>query len=169
MPKTQRPSIRGSRPAPMIVARALALGLSAAIALAACATVPYMPSEKKVERIVDLIDSGGVGAVKGLSTAPFMLDGEILLRQADVDAAWANLKAVGFRISSPRIASISRIGPESDTWFAETMDARIFFKKYLDKNSVVVALDAAEGRFYLLLNREVRGYPRIQGFKGPLR
>lgn len=150
-------------------ATASMLALALAFALGACTSLPYTPSERKVERLVRLIDSGGVGSVKGLAMAPFMLDGEILLRQADVDAAWANLKAAGFDLGSPKIASIERIGPESYARFADSMDARVFFKKYLDKNSVLVALDAPEGRYYLILNREVSGYPRVQGFKGPVK
>lgn len=138
-------------------------------ALGSCATVPYTPSEKKVQKLVALIDRGGVQAVKGLSSAPFILDGEILLRQVDIDTAWSNLKAAGFGLGTPAIASIARIGADSYALFGDSMDARVFFKKYLDKNSVLVALDAAEGRYYLILNREVSGYPRIQGFRGPLK
>jgi hypothetical protein len=137
--------------------------------LASCATTPYAPSERKVQRLVALIDSGGVGAVKSLAAAPFLLDGEILLRQSDVEAAWANLKAAGFKLGSPAIASIARVGPDSYKLFADSMDVRVFFKKYLDKDSSVVGLDAAEGRYYLILNREIKGYPRIQGIRGPLK
>jgi len=147
----------------------LALGLAALGALCSCATAPYTPSEKKVQKLVALIDKGGVGAVKGLSTAPFLLDGEILLRQADVDSAWTNLKAAGFKMGLPKLASTERIGPESYARFGSGMELRSFFKKYLDKNSVLVALDTAEGRYYLILNREVSGYPRIQGLKGPVK
>jgi hypothetical protein len=137
--------------------------------LASCATAPYRPSEKKVQKLVTLIDKGGVGAVKGLSVAPFLLDAEILLRQADVDSAWANLKAAGFTMGQPKVSSIERLGDGSYARFAESMEVRSFFKKYLNKDSVLVALDAAEGRYYLILNREVSGYPRIQAFKGPIK
>lgn len=147
----------------------LAASLALPCLLGSCASAPYRPSEKKLQRLVDLIDRGGVGAVKGLASAPFLLDGEILLRQADVDSAWSNLKLSGFRMGSPKIASIARIGPDSYALFGEAMDVRVFFKKYLDKDSVLVSLDAAEGKYYLLLNREVSGYPRIQGLKGPVR
>lgn len=153
----------------ILAAGVLAAGLAALGALGSCASVPYTPSEKKVQKLVALIDRGGVLAVKGLSSAPFILDGEILLRQVDVDSAWSNLKAAGFSLGAPTIASISRIGPDSYKLFGETMDAGVFFKKYLDKNSVLVALDAPEGRYYLILNREVSGYPRVQGFKGPVK
>jgi len=153
----------------LIGAGILALGLAALGALCSCATAPYTPSEKKVQKLVALIDKGGVGAVKGLSAAPFLLDGEILLRQADVDSAWSNLKAAGFTMGAPKIASIERLGDGSYARFAETMEVRSFFKRYLNKDSVLVALDAAEGRYYLILNREVSGYPRIQAFKGPVK
>jgi hypothetical protein len=147
----------------------LVLCLAAPCMLLSCATRPYTPSEKKVQKLVALIDRGGVGAVKGLASAPFLLDGEILLRQADVDSAWANLKAAGFGLGSPKIASVARIDEGSYRLFADRMEIRSFFKKYLDENSVIVALDAAEGRYYLILNREVSGYPRIQGLKGPVK
>jgi hypothetical protein len=147
----------------------LVLGLAVAGALLSCASAPYMPKEKKVQRLVDLIDTGGVGAVKGLASAPFLLDGEILLRQADVDSAWANLKAAGFTMGKPKIAKAARIGEDSYKLFADRMEVRSFFKKYLNADSVIVALDAAEGRYYLILNREVSGYPRIQGLKGPVK
>jgi hypothetical protein len=146
----------------------LAAGIAALSLMGSCSTLPYTPSEKKVQKLVGLINRGGVLAVKGLSSAPFILDGEILLRQVDVDTAWSNLEASGFSLGTPAIASIARIGADSYALFGDSMDARVFFKKYLDKNSVLVTLDAAEGRYYLILNREVSGYPRIQGFRGPV-
>lgn len=160
------PSRRPGSRALALVAAALA---STIVLAAGCATVPYMPGERKVEKLAALIDRGGVAGVQGLATAPFLLDGEILLRQADVDAAWTNLAAAKLSLASPKVVSISRIGGESSKAFGSTMDVRVFFKKYLDANSVLVALDSSEGRYYLILNREVSGYPRIQGFTGPLK
>ena len=156
-------------PATALLAAVFAAALAMALALNSCATAPYTPSERKVERLVALIDKGGVGAIKGLASAPFLLDGEILLRQADVDSCWSNLKASGLSLGTPKIESIARIGADSSLLFVDSMDARVFFKKYLDKNSVLVTIDASEGKYYLLLNREVSGYPRIQGFKGPVK
>lgn len=154
---------------PRSLARATLTAALAAVLAAGCATAPYMPAERKVDKLVALIDSGGVAGVKGLATAPFLLDGEILLRQADVDAAWSNFAAAKLSLGSPKLASISRIGNDSSAFFGTTIDVRVFFKKYLDKDSVLVALDSGQGRYYLILNREVSGYPRIQGFTGPLK
>jgi len=147
----------------------LCLALAGAALLGSCATAPYMPSQRKVQKLVDLIDRGGVGSVKGLASAPFLLDGEILLRPADVDAAWANLAASGFKMASPKVVSTARVGDDSYRLFAGTMEVRAFFRNYLNKDSVVATIDSSEGRFYLLLNREVSGYPRIQGMRGPVR
>lgn len=147
----------------------LALALVVATAATSCATAPYTPSERSITKLASLISSGGVGKVKGIATAPFLLDGEILLRQADVDTAWANFAAAKLSLRSPTIASIARIGPDSYTRFGSSMDVRVFFKKYLNKDSSLVALDTADGRCYLLLNREVSGYPRIQGITVPKR
>jgi hypothetical protein len=155
-------------PGPLAAAAILAC-LSAALLLASCASAPYTPSENKVQKLVDLIDRGGVGAIKGLSTAPFILDGEILIRQADVDSAWANLKTAGFKLDSPKIVSVSKVGAGSYKLFGDRMELRAFFKKYLDESSNIVALDAKAGRYYLILNRQVSGYPRVQGLKGPVK
>jgi hypothetical protein len=147
----------------------LVLFAAALCALESCKTAPYRPSEQKVQKLVALIDKGGVGAVKGLAAAPFLLDGEILLRQADVDSAWANLKAARFGLGSPKLVSVSRPGADSYKLFADRMEVRAFFKNHLDENSSIVALDASGGRYYLLLNREVQGYPRVQGMRGPVK
>jgi hypothetical protein len=99
-------------------------------AATSCATAPYTPSESSISKLATLIDSGGVGRVKGIATAPFLLDGEILLRQADVDAAWANFAMAKLSLRSPTIASIERIGPDSYASFGSSMDVKAFFKKY---------------------------------------
>ncbi len=138
-----------------------------ALVLASCASVPYMPGEAKVQKTVALINSGGVPGIKGLSDAPFIFDAEILLLQAEVASLWDNLKATGFGIGKAKIVSISRIGDESYRLFSPTAEVRAFFKKYLNRDSVLVTLDTSEGRYLVILNREVKGYPRIQGFKGP--
>jgi hypothetical protein len=120
-------------------------------------------------KTVDLIDSGGIGAIKGLAEAPFLFDGEILALQADVDALWGNLKAAGFTLGAVKVASVAKIDAETYTYFAPSMEVKTFLAKRVDKNCALVALDSASGRYYLILNREVSGYPRIQGFRGPVK
>jgi hypothetical protein len=157
------PSLLLSRAGPCIAVAALAMSVFA------CASVPYTPNESKVMKTVAIINSGGVADVKGLSDAPFMFDGEILLLQAEVGSLWDNLKATGFTMGKAKVASIARIGDESYRLFSPAAESRAFFKKYLNRDSVLVTLDTPEGRYFLILNREVKGYPRIQGFKGPVK
>jgi hypothetical protein len=158
----------GRRPSAAIIL-AIAVAMASAAVLGSCASAPYMPREEKVQKLALLIDRGGVGSVAGLARSPFILDGEILLRQADVDAAWANFASSKLGMKKPKVVSVSRIAPDSYKSFADTMDARVFFKKYLDEDSVLAVVDSSGGRYCLVLNREVSGYPRIQGIKGPVK
>jgi len=141
----------------------------AALLLASCATLAFRPSQAKVEKLLALVDSGKVKGFKGLGEAPFIFDGEILLLQADVAALWDNLGRANLGLQKAQTVSIVRT--DGDTWriFSPAMEVRTFFGKYLDKATYLVTLEAPEGRYYLILGKVVQGYPRIQGFKGPVR
>ena len=143
---------------------ALGLGL-----LASCASTPYIPKEEKIRDIVDLINKGGVNEVKGLSSVPFLLDGEIVLVQKDLAGFWDNLKASGFAMKNVKVLEIVRPGPEGYKTFGDNLDVKSFFKKYTDRDTSIVKLSSDGAAFYFLLNKEVNGYPRIQGFKGPVK
>jgi hypothetical protein len=145
-------------------------GILAALVLlfGSCATGPYVQRDDKVLKLVDLINRGGVNEVQGLSETPFLFDGEVLLLQKDVTALWTNLKAAGFTMRNSKVAGKEHISDNSYRAFGDSMEVRTFFKRYLDKNSSLVKIGSEGGSFYLLLNREIDGYPRIQGFKGPI-
>jgi hypothetical protein len=136
---------------------------------ASCATGPYVQKDDKVLKLVDLINRGGVGEVQGLSETPFLFDGEVLLLQKDVTALWTNLKTAGFTMRNGKVLGKEHISDNSYRAFGDSMEVRTFFKKYLDKNSSLVKIGSEGGGFYLILNREVDGYPKIQGFKGPVK
>lgn len=154
-----------------LVPRSLAPGLIlvAALLFSSCASLGFRPSQARVERLLALVDSGKVSGFKGLADPPFIYDGEILLLQSDVAALWDNLGRAGLALQKARTVSVVRTDKDTYTRFSPAMEVRTFFRKYLDKASYLVTLEAPEGRYYLILGKVVQGYPRIQGFKGPVR
>lgn len=143
--------------------------LAAIAILASCASAPYVQKESSVLKLVGLINSGEVTSVQGLTPAPFVLDTEILYLDSDVDTLWKNLKASSFAMTGARFVTTASAGGESWKTFADTYDMRNFFEKYTGKDTSIVTLDTAEGRYYLLLERKVSGYPRVRGMKGPIK
>jgi len=146
----------------------LCAGIVLAIVLSSCATVPYVQKEDRVYKLIELINRGEVTEVPGLVTTPFLVDGEIVLLQKDLVDFWDNLYNAGFQIRNPRIRQNRFAMPEDARMFRDSMEVRTFFKKYIDTNTSLVEIESADGTYYFLLNREVKGYPRIQGFRGPV-
>lgn len=142
----------------------------AAIAFASvsCASAPYVQKEKGVLKLVSLINEGGVSEVERLTPAPFALDGETLYLESDIATFWKNLKAASFEMADARFVETEPVGPESYKAFADTFDMKNFFEKYTGKDTSIVSLDTRDGRYYLLLERKVRGYPKVRGLKGPV-
>ncbi len=147
---------------------ALASALIAAL-FASCASAPYAQKEDEVLKLVTLINEGRVGEVEGLTPVPFALDTETLYLESDVSTFWNNLKAASFAMKDARYVSAEHVGPESWKAFAETYDMKNFFARYAGKDTSVVTLETADGTYLLLLERAVKGYPRVRGLKGPIR
>jgi hypothetical protein len=135
------------------------------LVLSSCATKPYVQKEEKIFDLVKAINSGEA-AEKALAEAPFLFDGEIILLQNHLTVLWKNLYMAGFRMHGAVIVRNEFLGEDSWREFGDTMDVRTFFKKYLDENTSLVEIKARGGNYVFLLNKEVDGYPRIQGFKG---
>jgi len=134
-----------------------------------CASGPHVQKPDDVLRLIDRINQGGVSKIEGLATVPFVLDSETLYLQSDVDTMWTNLAEAGFKMTQVRFVSSVPVGPDSYKLFFDSFDLKNYFAKYTGRDTSVVTVDTAEGRYYLLLDRKLRGYPRIQGLKGPMK
>ncbi|ULQ60306.1 hypothetical protein K7I13_03075 [Brucepastera parasyntrophica] len=137
--------------------------------LASCSSSPHVQKEADVLKLIRLINEGKVTEVEGLSPAPFVLDSETLYLESDIETLWKNLKAASFTMSNAVFVQTEHITPDSYKIFADTFDMKNFFEKYTDKDTSVVTIDTADGRYYLILERKVKGYPKIRGFKGPVK
>jgi hypothetical protein len=89
--------------------------------------------------------------------------------QNHLSALWKNLFMAGFRLRDAAVARNEHLSDNSYLLFAGSMEVSTFFRKYLDEHTSFVEIKARDGSYYLLLNKEVNGYPRIQGLKGPVR
>lgn len=137
--------------------------------LASCASVPYAQKENDVLKLINLINEGKVNEVEGLSPAPFVLDTETLYLEDDVMTMWSNLKDASFVMSGAKFVSTEPVNADSWKQFADTYDMKNYFGKYTGKDSSIVTIETSEGRYVLLLERKVSGYPRIRGLKGPVK
>lgn len=149
-------------------ARGMGLCVLCASLLISCASTPYIQKEAPVLRLVQLINDGKVTQVEGLATTPFVLDTETLYLENDVTTMWNNLKNASFVMADAKMASTSLVDPESYKVFADTFDMKNYFAKYTGKNTSIVTIDTRDGKYVLLLDRKIHGYPRIQGLKGPV-
>lgn len=142
----------------------LALGLSA------CSTVPPSMNEKRVERLVEELNTADEDRIMKLCALPFLLDGETIARDEDLRILWRNLKKGGFSFAEAEIVEIREAGDAAYKTFADDPEVLAFFKKYTGKAAAVVTLKTSKGTFHLLTGGRVTKYsplPKLYGFTGP--
>jgi hypothetical protein len=130
-----------------------------------CATIPLAQDEEAITRVIELFNSHQADALVDLSAKPFVFDGEILLMQQDLQQLYANLDRAGFDLRGYRIIAIEPVSENSYKRFADTMEMRVFFSKYIQSTATVVTVHAEHGRILLLLDGRKGRYPQIHGFK----
>lgn len=145
------------------------LASAALVFFVSCASAPYVQKENSVLRLIELVNEGRVTEIDGLTLSPFVLDTETLYLESDITTLWENLHRNGFVMTDARFVQADPVTPESYKLYADTFDMKNFFDHYTGKDTSLVTVDTREGQYYLLLERPVRGYPRIRGIKGPIR
>lgn len=150
-------------------AGSVVLAVAALVLLLSCASAPYVQKENSVLRLIELVNEGGVTGIDGLTVSPFVLDTETLYLESDIVTLWDNLHKNGFVMTDARFVQAEPVSAESCKLFADTFDMKNFFSHYTDKDTSLVTVDTREGQYYLLLERPVRGYPRIRGIRGPIK
>jgi hypothetical protein len=146
--------------------RSLAL-VGIVLLLSSCASMQRSRDQSGMLSVARLIDAGQSGALARLSAVPFLLDQEILLLPADVAAFWKGLVEAGYRLEAPELDRGGPLGPESYKEFKDSMDVRVFFKKYVKPGTRLLELHTHDGRRILLAYRSTLCSRQILGFKGP--
>jgi hypothetical protein len=102
-----------------------------------------------------------------MSETPFLLDGEIVLLPADVSAFWTGIVKAGFRVQGAALESGVPVTADSHRQFADTMEVKSFFARYVKDNARILEMSTSSGRRIRILTRSTWFSWTILGFKGP--
>ncbi len=119
--------------------------------LISCTSVPYSMWDSSAEKVVDLINHPGEEYLEEISSNPFLFDGELIVLEKDISMIWTNLNRSRFGFRNAVIESSVPVTPDDYALFADTMEVRTFFKKYLPEDASLVKVDSDNGVFYILL------------------
>ena len=147
--------------------RKLVLLFAAAVALASCASIQRAQDQGRVGQIARLINSGEAEKLTALSAVPFLLDQEIIPLRADIAAFWKDVVKAGYKVEGPELEKGSPVSADSYRVFADTMEAKAFFARYVKKGARVLELSTGDGRKIVLLVRDTLFSRTLYGFKGP--
>lgn len=132
---------------------------------ASCTTTPYAQREANVQKALELIASGDAETLVAQSHLPFLFDAEIIMLERDLATLWGNLSEASFEMEAAEVEYIGPAGRYSYPPFADSMEVRTFFKKYVPKKSSLVRITAENGEFFLLLGPEKRDNPTFIGYR----
>ncbi|HON12715.1 MAG TPA: hypothetical protein PK897_01180 [Treponema sp.] len=132
--------------------------------LASCSTVPPSQNPGRIQGLIKALNTEPVERLLERSNRPFLLDGEIIIREADMEALWQNLRNGGFTFLNAEILSVTPVGPESYHLFGTTKDAEFFFKKYVPKDGAIAEIGTDYGTFYIITGSRTWFTPKIIGF-----
>ncbi len=140
---------------------------AAALFLSSCASLQRGWDQGNVEMVARLINSGQGQALAGMSSTPFLVDGEIVSMKPDVATFWNGIIKAGFKVEGATLTQGAPLTPDSYKQFADTMEVKSFFSQYVEKDARILELHTAtSGDRILLIFRD--SYSKtIYGFKGP--
>ena len=146
---------------------ALAVSLAVILTLTSCASIQRSRDEGAVRQLADIINSGQPEKLASMSGTPFLLDGEIVLLPADVSAFWAGIVKAGFRVQGAALESGVPVTAESYRQFANTMEVKSFFSRYVKDKARILEMSTISGKRIRILTRSTWFSWKILGFKGP--
>ena len=116
-----------------------------------CTSAPYSQWDSSAEKVVDLINHPGEEYLEEITSNPFLFDGEIIVLDKDISMIWHNLNRSRFGFRNGVIKESVPLGPEDYTLFADTMEVKTFFSKYLPEDAALVKVESDNGLYYLIL------------------
>ena len=116
-----------------------------------CTSVPYSQWDSSAEKVVDLINHPGEEYLEEITSNPFLFDGELIVLDKDVSMIWNNLNRARFGFKNCIISESVPIAADDYAIFADTMEVKTFFSKYLPEDASLVKVESDNGLFYLLL------------------
>ncbi|MDX9801871.1 MAG: hypothetical protein RBT69_11110 [Spirochaetia bacterium] len=116
-----------------------------------CTSVPYSQWNSSSAKIVDLVNSREDISLSELTYTPFLLDREIIIPEKDISMIWKNISESGFTFEEASEIGSIPIGAGDYSYFADTMEVRTWFSKYLPEKASLVKVDAKNGLYYFIL------------------
>jgi hypothetical protein len=147
--------------------RLLIPALAAVLALSSCASIQRAQDRGRVGQIAELINAGSAEKLAAMTAVPFLLDQEIVPLRQDIESFWKDAVKAGFKVEGPALEKGTPVTADSYRSFADTMEARTFFSKYVKKGARVLELSTSGGRRIILLVRDTLFSRTLYGFKGP--
>ena len=147
---------------------AIAAVLLLALFAVSCQTAPIAQRERRVDRLLWEINRASLDRLMELSARPFLLDGEIIVLESDLEMMWTNLQNAGFTFDTPTLRDLGPV--DENTWrrFGETMDVRVWFERYTAEDAGLAEVRTSHGTFLIVTGDRVPGHlPKIFGFTGP--
>ncbi|MCA1950199.1 MAG: hypothetical protein LDL24_06490 [Treponema sp.] len=132
--------------------------------LASCSTLPVAQNPGRVQSLIQALNTEPVESLMKRSSRPFLLDGEIIVRESDLESLWQNLRAARFSFSEAEIVSIQPVNSESYLLFGNSKDTQFFFKKYVPKDGAIAEVTTSLGTFYIITGGRTWFTPKIIGF-----
>lgn len=136
-------------------------------ALASCATVPVSQRERRVEALLAELNTAGIERLTELSARPFLLDGEIVILERDLNTMWTNLREAGFAFDAATVRELGPVDEGTYRAFGDTMDVRAWFARYAADDAGLATVRTTHGTFLILTGERDGRTPRIFGFTGP--
>jgi hypothetical protein len=147
--------------------RTLLALLGVFLALSSCSSIQRAQDQGRVGRVAQLINSGDAEKLAAMSGVPFLLDQEIIPLRDDIAGFWTDVVKAGFKVEGPALEKGAAVTAESYRIFADTMEAKAYFSKYVKKGARVLELSTSGGRRIVLLVRDTLFSRTLYGFKGP--
>jgi hypothetical protein len=139
----------------------------AMIFVSSCASLQRSWDQGAVRQTADLINAGDAQKLASVSASPFILDGEVVVLPADVAGFWTGILKAGFRVEAASLDTGTAVGADSYRQFADTMEVRSFFARYVKDGARILDLSTAAGTHIRLLVRSDWFSWKILGWKGP--
>ena len=143
---------------------------AAAIAVfgVSCATIPIAQDQTRVESLIEELNTASVEELVELTARPFLLDGEIVVLQRDIEMMWSNLREVGFRFAEATIEEVGALTDQSYLEFGDTMDVQVWFERYTAEDAGLARVRTSHGAFLIVIGESDERDLQIFGFTGPL-
>lgn len=132
--------------------------------LSSCSTLPPSQNLGNIKKLIQALNTEPVDQLMKRSGRPFLLDGEIIIREADLKVLWQNLRDNKFSFDEADIVAVHPVQPETQLLFGNSKDVHFFFKKYIPKDGAIVELNTTYGTFYLITGDRTWFTPKIIGF-----